>query len=374
MNDSREAVRRPVRAPLQRRSRRRWAIAGGVAMCWLIAEIMTGSAVTGTVLLVAIAGLGVASVAGLRAMGITWDHPWLRRMATRPWRDGRDVMNAAIRHLSEVFIVTPSGSLIAPDVVELQMNPGDLASLREWMGLDAVSISVTEVYENQVAERGARFAGSCQPEVYIVPDHSIPQGRYRLRRGLPVSARPSPGSWDLPDEPDLFDPQLTYVDQEFAATAQDPDATGSAPEWGYAQPASDPGNAQPVGAGPDRSARYEVTPGRTIMDGMATVMEQIRPAVPVLRLVTGSSVSETSMSGARAGRGPVELVLPDVPTVSRQHAKFTFGAGRWWVTNQGMNGIAVNGVPVSGKKPLSDGDSIRWGTGQDAPLSRVEIG
>jgi len=110
------------------------------------------------------------------------------------------------------------------------------------------------------------------------------------------------------------------------------------------------------------------------MDGMATVMEQIRPPVPVLRLVSGSSVAETVMSGARAGRGPVELVLPEVPTVSRVHAIFTFADDRWWVTNQGANGLTVNGVQVSGKQALSDGDSIRWGTRQDAPLSRVEIG
>jgi pSer/pThr/pTyr-binding forkhead associated (FHA) protein len=110
------------------------------------------------------------------------------------------------------------------------------------------------------------------------------------------------------------------------------------------------------------------------MDGMATVMEQIRPAVPVLRLVTGSSVAETVMSGARAGRGPVELELPEVPTVSRVHAIFTFAADRWWVTNQGANGLTVNGVQVSDKQPLSDGDSIRWGTRPDALLSRVEIG
>jgi pSer/pThr/pTyr-binding forkhead associated (FHA) protein len=107
---------------------------------------------------------------------------------------------------------------------------------------------------------------------------------------------------------------------------------------------------------------------------MATVMEQIRPAVPVLRLVTGSSVAETTRSGARAGRGPVELELPDVPTVSRVHATFTFATGRWWVTNQGVNGLSVNGVPVAGKHPLSDGDSIRWGKSQDAPLSKVSIG
>ena len=222
MTDNREAPRRPVRAALPRRSRRRWAIVGGVAMCWLIVELMTGSAVTATVLLVAIAGLGVAGMAGLRALGITRDHPWLRQMAARPWRDGQDVLNVAMRRLSDVFIVTPSGSLIAPDVVELQMNPGDLASLCERMGFEVVSTSVTEVYEDQVAERGARFVGSCQPEVYIVPDHSIPQGRYRIRRGLPASARPSPDPQDLPDAPDLVDPRLTYLAQEFADATADP--------------------------------------------------------------------------------------------------------------------------------------------------------
>jgi FHA domain len=342
MTDSREAARRPVRAPLPRRSRRRWAIVGGVAMCWLVAELMTGSALTATVLLVAIAGLGAAGLAGLRALGITRDHPWLRRMAARPWRDGRDVLNAAMRHLSDVFIVMPSGSLVAPDVVELQMNPDDLASLCGQIELEVVSSSVTEVYEEQVQERGARFAGSCRPEVYFVPTDSVPQGRYRLRQGHAVSARSAPGPWDPPDVPDLVDRRSAHVAQEFAATRSDPVVAGSS-DW-------------------------------TIADGRATVMEQIRPAVPVLRLVTGSSVAETSMSGARAGRGPVELALPDVPTVSREHARFTFSAGRWWVTNQGRNGLSVNGVPVSGKQPLSDGDSIRWGRMQDAPLSRIEIG
>lgn len=346
MTDSREAARRPVRAPLRGRSRRRWAVAGGLAVSWLVAERMTGSFLTGTVVLVAIAGLGVATLAGLRAMGITRDHPWLRRVAARPWRDGQDVLNVALRHLPGVFVVTPSGSVIAPDVVELRMNPGDLASLREWMELDVVSASATEVYEDQAAKHGARFAGSYQPEVYLVPDGSLPQGRYRLRRGLPERARYSPGAWGPPDAVDH-----EYTDREYAATALDP-----------------------VGAAPGDRARPEVYLGQTIMDGMATVMEQIRPAVPVLRLVTGTSVAETSMSGARAGRGLVELELPDVPTVSRVHATFTFAESRWWVTNQGMNGLSVNGVPVSDKQPLSDGDSIRWGTRADAPLSRVEIG
>jgi hypothetical protein len=340
MTDSREAERRPVRGPLGQRSRQRWAIAGGAAVCWLVLEFMTGSVVTSTILLVAIAGIGAACVAGLRAMGITQDHRWLRRFAARPWRDGRDVLHIATRHLSDVFVVTPHGSVFAPDLVELRMNPDDLAALRGWTELEVVSISVTEAYEDQVAKRGARFIGSCQPEVYIVPDDSIPQGRYRLRRGLPMSDRYSPAPWDLPDEPDLIERPFAQVAQEYAATSADPVADQ----------------------------------GRTIMDGMATVMEQIRPAVPVLRLVTGSWVTETSMSGARAGRGPVELELPYAPTVSRVHARFTFSEGQWRVTNEGMNGLAVNGVPVSGDQPVTDGDSIRWGTRPDAPVSRVEIG
>ncbi len=107
---------------------------------------------------------------------------------------------------------------------------------------------------------------------------------------------------------------------------------------------------------------------------MVTMMEQPVPAVPVLRLVTGSSVAETRMSGARAGRGSVELVLPDVPTVSREHARFTFSDGRWRVTNQGRNGLTLNGGPVTGEQLLSDGDALRWGARPDALLSRVEIG
>jgi pSer/pThr/pTyr-binding forkhead associated (FHA) protein len=104
---------------------------------------------------------------------------------------------------------------------------------------------------------------------------------------------------------------------------------------------------------------------------MTTIMAESVP--PALRLVTGSSVAETRMSGARAGRGPVELVLPDVPTVSREHAKFTFSDGRWWITNQGRNGLTLNGSPVAGQQPLENGDAIRWGTTPDALQSRVEI-
>src|SRR5215469_7490670 len=106
-----EQAARQARAPLRQRSRRRWAAAGGVAACWVVLEVMTGSAVSATVVLVVIAGLGVAGLSGLRALGITRDHPWIQRMASRPWRDGQDVVKVAMRHLPDVFVVTPSGSV-----------------------------------------------------------------------------------------------------------------------------------------------------------------------------------------------------------------------------------------------------------------------
>jgi len=341
MTEGGEAARRQARAPLRQRSRRRWAVAGGVAACWVVLLVVTGSAVYATALLVAIAGLGAASAGSLRALGITRDHPWIRRLASRPWRDGQDVLKVAVRHLSDVFVVTPSGSLLAPNVVELQLNPDDLVSLRGQMELGVMSASVTEVYEEQVAAYGARFAGPGRADVRVVAAGSVPPGRYRLRHPDPV------GAGAPPDVPDAW-----YADD--------------APEFAPAIP-------QQAYAGPGGYAWQEPDPGLTVASGMATVMERSLAPVPVLRLVTGSSVAETAMSGARAGRGPVELVLPEDPTVSREHARFTFADGRWWITNQGRNGLTLNGAPVAGEQPLSDGDAIRWGTRPDALRSRVEI-
>jgi len=325
---------------LRRRSRQRWAVLGGVAASWVFLEVVTGSVVSATVLLVVLAALVAAAVGGLRASGITSDHPWIRRLASRPWRDGQEVLNVALRHLAEVFVVTPSGSLLAPNIVQLQLNPDDVRSLCERMELGVVDASVTEVYEEQVAAHGARFAGPERPEVHVIAAGSVPPGRYRLRQGNLASVEA---------QPELADPWYPDMAPEFAYAT---------PQHGYAIPGR---------------RGWSSDSGLTVADGLATVMEQSLTHVPVLRLVTGSSVAETAISGARAGRGPVELVLPAVPTVSREHARFTFSDGRWWITGLGRNGLTLNGAPVAGEQPVGDGDTIRWGTRPDALLSRVEI-
>jgi hypothetical protein len=297
-----------------------------------------------------VAALAAAGVGGLRALGITRDHPWLRRLASRPWRDGQDVLQVVMRHLADVFVITPSGALIAPNLVELQLNPGDLDFLCERMEAGVISASMTEVYQEQITAYGARLAGPGRPEVYLTAAGSVPPGRYRLRQGDPVSIGAQPGPY--------------HANAAAAPAAPNaPNASNAVPQWAYAGPQH--GYAE-LDRQPD--------PDLTVGGGMITIMEPGPAPVPVLRLVTGSSVAETRVPRARAGRGSVELVLPDVLTVSREHATFTFSDGRWWVTNQGRNGLTLNGAPVTGEQPLSDGDTIRWGASPEALLSRVKIG
>lgn len=329
--------RKAARAPFPQRSRKRWTVAVGVAAVWLALYVVTRSVFSATVLLVVFAAVGAVIVLFLRSMGVTRDHPWIRRLAARPWRDGQAVLRVAVSHLPDVFVITPSGALFAPNIVEVQMNPADLLSLCDRIELSVVTASVTEAYEDLVSRHGAQFATPERAEVYVAGDEGIPQGRYRLRHGHPAAAA---------------------AEREFAyAVPQRADADGDEWEWREPDPA------------------MTAVGGHTMVDiGMATVMEKTFAAIPVLRLVTGREVAQTRMTGARAGRGSVELVLPNVPTISREHARFAFSQGQWYVTNLGRNGITVNGAPVAAQHPLSDGDTIRWGSRPEALVSRVEIG
>src|SRR5262249_4245239 len=161
--------------------------------------------------------------------------------------------------------------------------------------------SASEVYQEQVAAHGARFARPDAVEVRVVGDPSVPVGRYRLRQ-----ARPLDTSSDLPPVP----------------AAHLVPAGG----WPYAH---------------DGDTRGQLPSAGSVVPGRAGVGERAHDPVPALRLVTGSSAAETPLSGARAGRGDVELPLPEVPTVSREHAQFTYADGQWWVTNLGRNGLTL---------------------------------
>jgi FHA domain len=350
---------RAARVPLQRRSRRRWLAAAGIAVCWAVLLDKTGSIIAATMLLLLLAALMVVTVLALRALGVSRNHPWIQQMAARPWRDGQDVLRVALRHLPEVFVVTPSGSLLAPDHVELRMNPQDLRSLGEHMEIGLAAQSAAEVYVDQVTAHGARPAGPGPAEVRIIPDDDVPPGRYRLRQGQPVNAGHAHGFQPGPAFAHADAPPARAAVATPGGAARVPHPAPQPPHEGF--------------VGHDGNTRSQAEPATSTATGMSTLIELPRNPVPSLRLVTAGSVAETRVSGARAGRGHVELKLPAEPTVSREHARFTFSDGQWWIANLGRNGLTLNGAALAGEQPLHDGDAVRWGMRPDALVSRVEI-
>ena len=371
-----------VRAPLQARSRRRWLLATGIAGLWLVCLMGTGSVVAGTTLLILLGAIAAGVVVVLRVFGLGRDHPWFHRAASRPWRDGRDVLRVAMGHLSEVFIVTPQGSLLAPNAVELRMNPADIESLAELIDLSLVNASAAEAYAAEVAACSARVVSNVPLEVCVVADPVVPPGRYRLRQR-------AAGAMGLADT-------ATGADPAYAAY---PAGVGAHPAGVAAHlagaypagvPAAHPAGAYPAGAagaypvdaaypvsagvGPfrDGRTRSEVAVAPAAMTGAVTVAESALP--PLLRLITNGAVAETRVSGARAGRDTaVELPLPGDPTVSRVHATFACAGGEWRITVLGRNGVLLNGAPLNGEHVIRDGDAIRWGRQAGAPVSTVVV-
>jgi hypothetical protein len=331
-----------VRAPLQARSRRRWLLATGIAGLWLVCLLGTGSVVAGTTLLILLGAIAAGVVVVLRVFGLGRDHPWFHRAASRPWRDGRDVLRVAMGHLSEVFIVTPQGSLLAPNAVELRMNPADIESLAELIDLSLVNASAAEAYAAEVAACSARVVSNVPLEVCVVADPVVPPGRYRLRQR-------AAGAMGLADTATGGDPAYAAYP---AAVGAHPAGVGAPPAGVAAHlagaypagvPAAHPAGAYPAGAagaypvdgaypvsagvGPfrDGRTRSEVAVAPAAMTGAVTVAESALP--PLLRLITNGAVAETRVSGARAGRDTaVELPLPGDPTVSRVHATSAWAA------------------------------------------------
>lgn len=330
MADRLDPPRRPRRPP---RARRRWALAGAAGVSWLLFLLTTRSMLAGTILLLVIAVLAIVAVATGRNLGIGPDHPWVRLLASRPWRNGHDVLITSLRHLPDLFVVSPTGSWLAPNIVEVHMNPDDHAYLTAVMDPAVIRSSANEAYQAQTAAYAAQLAGPGLVDVRVLADGAVPAGRYRLalgtRAGRAGAVRRPPGAFGGPAAPRNRD-GLTIAER----TA-------------------------------DRIARRGT-------EGVPTVRDE--QWLPSLQLVTGDDVTQTRRSGARAGRGSsVELRLPQDLTISRVHAKFTFSDGHWWITGIGQNGLLLNGTRLTEPRMVTSGDQVGWGTHANAVVSLVQI-
>ena len=347
MTERREAAGRPPRALLPRRNRKRWLIAAAIAACWLALLDMTGSIIGATLLLVLFAVLGLVTVLALRALGVTRDHPWVQQLASRPWRDGQDVLKLALRHLHEVFVITPSGALIAPERHRAAAEPGEppLAGRADGTRADQPERGPglrgpgRRARRQLRGPRPGRRAGHRRP---VGPAGPLPAaagaaGRRWLPGGPAVrapraghDARQAPSLPTLPRGPLRRSPPAQAGAHAVYAA---PRAVPEGPYRGFAGHDGHTGSHQEATTRPAGRAR-KLPP----VTDMPTVTELSRSPIPVLRLVTGGLATETRVSGARAGRGEVELGLPQVPTVSREHARFTFSDGQWWIANLGRTG------------------------------------
>jgi hypothetical protein len=290
----------------------RGAVTSAAAGAWLAAFTSAGSVQLARFLLLVLAALVVAVVV------TTWPSSsgrrlWPRKFSERPWRDGRAVLNIALRHMREVFVAMPGKVMLAPRAVELQMNPRDIASLTSRIEISLVNSMAEEHYQATILANAARLAAGGSVKVRVTADPELPVGRYRLRRDQ------------------LEDAWTPSRSRELARTVP-------------------------------------VRPDLTLPGGGKLA------APPTLRLVTNGSVAETRVSGARAGRGQqVELQLPEESTVSRVHAEFVFARGQWRVIGKGLNGLILNGAVAEGEQVVQPGDTIRWGRQDGALVSRVEI-
>ena len=325
---------RPPRPPVPPRTRRVRATAVTAACGFLVLLLATRSVVLSLTMTLLLGAAGAIAFLAVRSWGFTASHPWVRSLVSRPWRTGQEVWQLALKHLPETFIIAPDGSRLAPDRVELRMNPADFADLTGSIDAEVLAASSSDVYRNLIAEHGARYAGTEGVAVTLVDDPDVAPGRYRLRPRAVSTLMPAAAQVPVP------------------AGAQVPVPAGSSFSW-----------AEATGQ----------TAGHTVATEHDTMASP--PAVPSLRLVTRDAVTETRRPSALAGRGTAaELRLPDDLTVSRVHAEFSYADGHWQIANRGRNGLRLNGTTVSGQQAVADGDVIHWGHQSDALTSLVQIG
>jgi|SRR5579875_1189974 len=309
-----QSAERPGWAPAPQRSRRRWVLAAAAGAAWMLLFVLTHSMLGATVLVLLLAAFAGGCLLSARTLGGNSSSSWLGRLAGRPGPDDQDG--------------SPAGPLPAGARPGYRVTRG-----REYPGVEAPPSRLTRDWPGPGwAERADR------------PPAAAPR---------PAAAGSRPAAGITPARSRAWLPQTGEV---VAAAGYTP-AAGT--------PAQDEAWLPRTGA----------VASPAMAAGLPTMAESCLPQVPELRLVTGGRVTKTSRSGALAGRGEVELVLPAVSTVSREHARFTYTSGQWWVANLGRNGLTLNGTPLAGAgHAIRDGDSIRWGHRPDAPVSRVEIG
>ncbi len=117
----------------------------------------------------------------------------------------------------------------------------------------------------------------------------------------------------------------------------------------------------------DRPDRMAPRPARTPAQRTAAQTRSAAPSASLTLLDPAQSGLPANRvfrfnGAASVGRAPDnQIVLPD-PRVSARHAIIRLEGGRWWIEDLGSrNGTRLNGVQISGRAPLRNGDIVAFG-------------
>jgi hypothetical protein len=326
------------------------------AATWLLLLLRTQSLTTATVLTILLAAVLAGVILTVRLSGLPADiAPLMERLRSRPWRDPMVVFQEGLARLPLTLVSGARDHVWAHNELVMLLSERDLTALLRQIEPSLLETLASDEYSQVVSAYGARLRHASPVRVQIRSSIGVPDGTARFRFPGWPTAPPSVSRYDIANHD--------------GGTVRDAVA--------------DLGSASAVRPAVDRPVPAESDTASPIALGMTTELtatqhEAVDAAankiVPTLFLHTSGSRSSTRMSSAIAGRDPrVDLVLPDVGTVSRRHARFSYVDGRWCVECLGRNGLLLNGREVSLRQVVNDEDTLTWGRSTSALTSQVQL-
>ena len=262
------------------------------------------------------------------------------RSTIRPVELGRRLLREMDDHRS----VDVKGRRIVPNSFTFHLSPRDHAGFAE---IDqALNHELCEAAREYARDEGYHFVGPVAVELTV--DNALKPGRFgiasQLRKGGPDQSAPDPG-WVVVDGP-------LVVEQ-----ASPPVSVAHQPPTPPVDPEHHP-ETDDVVAGVVDDVVVGVAAGAVV--GVAAGVAA-GAAVGRLLLPSGERVT-VGQRIVSVGRLPECTITLTDPNVSRRHAEVRPGNQLVVVDLGSTNGTKVNGLRITGERPLADGDIVSMGS------------
>lgn len=381
---------------MSRRRRRGLLTVSAPLLFALLCALAVRSLVVGVFIAATTSILVLVGLATIRSFfaGV-WTHPVTMRLRQHPFRGWEEIVTQLAAAMErELFVIPgPTGSVIAgvPRLV-VHLAPGDFRDCSAHWNINALAEHLTRVYASILKQAKASVPVGEKIEVTIVPDCTVPSGRYRIK------TRPTPldDGTVYPRTSKLdFAPVIEPADRnEDSAGA---DGSGPADSAGWADCGSRSAQPdRPSGRNTQESSTsamdWETRRALAVQDRAAAAgtreaergrtVHQVfyRPLKIRVALPADSEAKPRTFTAHSAvvefGRSRSCDITLDFDTVSAFHGRFIWlsSQGGWNVEDLGsLNGLLVNGAQLLTRRAVQDGDIISVGRTPDAPQMIVKL-